>query len=736
MTTGSPARRQRGPQAARTVVFQLTRKLRVTYRVGAGVRMSRLLAWLVAPFSSLVLALPAGMTVGAGQVTATRPSAQSLVLNQSTDKAILNWQSFGIASGEAVRFVQPGAGSVALNRVTGGDPSAIFGSLSANGQIFLVNPAGILFAPGAQVNAGSIVASTLSLSNSDFLAGRYQFGGASGAGVSNAGTINAARGGYVLLAAPQVSNSGSISADAGSVGLVTGQRVAIDTSGAGLVRFSVDAAAVHAAASNSGTLAAPGGQVAMLASSLGDAMATVVNQTGVIRAESAVERDGMIVLSGGANGVTRLAGTLNAAGQAGRTGGTVHVLGDKVELTGTARIDASGPAGGGTVLVGGDWQGKNPDIANAARTHIGAGAVLLADASGRGDGGKVVVWADGDTRQLGGISARGGPLGGNGGMVEVSGKQLLDLRGTIDVAAPQGRGGKVLLDPQDILINTSTQTAPPSNGNGTPDVAFADLPDPGTYTVQVADVTGYSELYLQANRNITVASALAMAAGNSVRFEAGNTIAVNAALSASGGVRLDAANITSTAAGTISATGAANTNAGNVTLNATGSVSLAGNVSATGGTASGANPGRNGGTISITGTTVALGAATLTASGSNAVGATSNPGGAGGTITLNATNGITGTGAITASGGNGITGPANGGAAGTITIANNTAGNITVGALSARSGNGVTTGAAVPRAAFRSPTPRPGPAWARATSTLRAAATAAPARSRWIPRAT
>jgi len=97
------------------------------------------------------------------------------------------------------------------------------------------------------------------------------------------------------------------------------------------VRFSVDAAAVHAAASNSGTLAAPGGQVVMLASSLGDAMATVVNQTGVIRAESAVERDGMIVLSGGANGVTRLAGTLNAAGQAGRTGGTVHVLGDKVE---------------------------------------------------------------------------------------------------------------------------------------------------------------------------------------------------------------------------------------------------------------------------------------------------------------------------------------------------------------------------------------------------------------------
>ena len=675
-------------------MFWLSRKLRVTYRIDPGRRISRLLALLVAPFSSLVLALPAGMTVGAGDVTATRPTAQSLVLNQSTNKAILNWQSFGIATGEAVRFVQPGAGSVALNRVTGNDPSAIFGSLSANGQIFLVNPAGIMFAPGAQVNAGSIVASTLALSNGDFLAGRYQFGGAGGGSVSNAGTLNAARGGYVLLAAPQVSNSGSISADAGSVGLVAGQRVSIDTSGAGLVRFSVDAAAVNAAVQNSGTITASGGQVALLASSLGDAMATVVNQTGVIRADSAVERDGMIVLSGGASGITRMSGTLSAAGQGdARTGGTVHVLGDKVELTGTARIDASGQAGGGTILVGGDWQGKNPDITNAARTHIGAGAVLLADASGRGDGGKVVVWADGDTRQLGAISARGGIDGGNGGMVEVSGKQLLDLRGTVDVAAPRGQGGKVLLDPQDILINATTQPSPPDNGNGTPDVTFADLPDPGTYTIQVADVTGYSELYLQANRNITVASALAMASGNSVRFDAGDTIAINAALTASGGVNLNAVNITSTTAGTISATGAGNANAGNVTLTASGNVSLAGNVSATGGTATGTNPGRSGGVISITGTSVALGAATITASGSNAIGATSNAGGAGGTINLTATNGITGTGAITASGGNGITGPATGGAAGTITIANSVAGNVSVGALSARSGNGVTTGA-------------------------------------------
>ena len=175
--------RQRDARAVRTVVFQLTRKLRVTYRINPQRRVSRLLALLVAPFSSLVMALPAGLTVGAGQVTAQNPTAQSLVLNQGTQKAVLDWRSFNIAAGESVQFVQPGATSVALNRVNGTEASAIFGSLSANGQIFLVNPAGVLFAPGAQVNAGAVVASTLALSNSDFLAGRYQFSG-SGSGAA------------------------------------------------------------------------------------------------------------------------------------------------------------------------------------------------------------------------------------------------------------------------------------------------------------------------------------------------------------------------------------------------------------------------------------------------------------------------------------------------------------------------------------------------------------------------
>ncbi|HET6828747.1 MAG TPA: filamentous hemagglutinin N-terminal domain-containing protein, partial [Ramlibacter sp.] len=467
-----------GYRRVRTVSVRLSRKLRVVYRVGWRAGVSRLLALLLAPACGTAWALPEGMTVAAGQVNASQPNATSLVLNQGTHKAILDWRSFNIQAGESVRFVQLDASSAVLNRVGSGEASRIFGSLSANGQVFLINPAGVLFAPGAQVNVGSLVASTLSLSNADFLAGRYRFenGGATGE-VANHGIIRAQPGGYVLLAGPVVTNGGLIQADGGAIGLAAGSRVTLDTSHAGLVRFSVDGAALGALASNSGTLQAEGGAVVLKARSIGDTLATVVNHTGVIRAGTATERNGMVVLSGGESGVVRAAGEISATGtQQGQAGGTIQLFGDKVLVTADARLDASGHSSGGTILVGGDYQGRTADAPNASRTQVAAGAQLAADATVRGDGGKIVVWADGDTRFAGAISARGGVQGGDGGLVEVSGKQQLDFRGRVDVAAPLGTGGKVLLDPQDIVLNTTLQPIPPNNANGTPDVAFADPP--------------------------------------------------------------------------------------------------------------------------------------------------------------------------------------------------------------------------------------------------------------------
>jgi len=308
--------KQQRANTVRTVVVRLSRKLKATYRIRLGRWLPRLLLALLTPYAGQSLALPGGMEVVSGQARASTPNAQSMVITQGSQKAILNWQSFNIGAGQSVQFVQPNAAAVALNRVIGQDPTAIYGSLSANGQVFLVNQAGVMFAPTAQVNVGGLVASSLAISNEDFSAGRYIFSGSGAGSVVNHGSLQAARGGYVALLGANVSNTGRITASAGSVALAAGERVTLDPSGSGLVKFSVDAAAVNAAAANSGVIVAEGGQVVMAANALGDALATVVNHSGVIRATSVSERDGLIVLSGGASGVTRVSGTLDASGTA------------------------------------------------------------------------------------------------------------------------------------------------------------------------------------------------------------------------------------------------------------------------------------------------------------------------------------------------------------------------------------------------------------------------------------
>ncbi|MBW6521774.1 MAG: filamentous hemagglutinin N-terminal domain-containing protein, partial [Desulfoarculaceae bacterium] len=165
-------------------------------------------------------ALPAGGVVSAGDVSITSDGG-SMIITQSTPNTAINWQSFSVGQGETVQFVQPDGSSVALNRVLGSDASSILGSLSANGKVFLLNPNGILFGEGAQVSVGGLIASTLGLSDSDFMAGRYQFSGDSNGTVLNQGTITA-DGGYVALLGANVSNEGIISARLGTVALAAG----------------------------------------------------------------------------------------------------------------------------------------------------------------------------------------------------------------------------------------------------------------------------------------------------------------------------------------------------------------------------------------------------------------------------------------------------------------------------------------------------------------------------------
>ena len=304
---------------------------------------------------------PAGEQVVAGQASVSRAGANTLI-TQTSDRAAINWQSFNIGAAESVRFAQPSVSSIALNRVLGQNPSEILGSLSANGQIFLLNPNGVLFGKGAQVDVGGLVASTLNMSNSDFMAGRYRFTAAhlaTGLGeVVNAGDI-VANGGYVALIGPQVKNQGNITASSGSIALAAGDQVTLSLNGNKLIGLNVDQGALNALAENKGLIKADGGQVLLTAKAADQLIKSVVNNDGVIEAGTLKNVNGVIHLEGD---VLTNSGTLRAEGGVGQTGGGIKLAFDKdITLTASSIISAGGARGGditvqargGTLLAGG-----------------------------------------------------------------------------------------------------------------------------------------------------------------------------------------------------------------------------------------------------------------------------------------------------------------------------------------------------------------------------------------------
>ena len=411
--------------------------------------------------AALAGTLPTGGTVtqGSGRITT---SGGTMVIDQHSERLITDWQTFSIGASQTVRFVQPDANAVALNRVIGGDPSSILGHLSGNGHVIIENAAGVLFAKGAQVDVGSLVATSLSVDTTQLDAGHLRLSGDGTRGaVVNDGSITAAAGGSVVLAGPQVSNTGSIAAPGGSIALAAASAVDVDPSGSGLLSVRVTGAAVGARLSNSGTIVADGGSITLAAAARDAALDTVMRVGGVVRARSVGTRDGQIVLSGGDEGVVAVDGTLDASGTGGAHGGGVQVLGTHVELHDGADIDASGVSGGGRVLVGGDFHGAAA-VQAAETTWVADGARIDASAGGRGNGGQVAVWSDHVTAFGGTITARGGAQGGNGGRVEVSGRQRLDFEGAVDTRAPAGHAGQLLLDPEQLTVGNTAD----ANGDG------------------------------------------------------------------------------------------------------------------------------------------------------------------------------------------------------------------------------------------------------------------------------
>lgn len=398
--------------------------------------------------------LPTGGSITAGS-GAIHQSGSTLTVNQGSGKLAIDWQSFSIGQGHTVNFNQPSASAVALNRVIGSDASVIQGALRANGQVFLVNPNGVLFSPTAQVDVGGLVASTLNITNEDFLAGNYRFGGDSVNAVVNQGVIRA-NGGTVALVAAKVENSGSIEAHGGRVLLGAGSKVTLDLGGP--VGLEIEEGALEALIANGGAIRADGGTVLLTAKAAQDLASTVINSDGLIEARSLVtgERGEVILL--GENGTVEVAGAIDVSALEGQ-GGKAVVTGERVLIADGAHIDATGANGGGEIYVGGGWQGKDASIAKSTETEIAQTALLDASATSAGNGGTVVVWSDGATRFAGDIRARGG----EGGKVEVSGKQTLRFTGGVNTG-----GGLLLIDPTNITVQAA-------NGDGVNTIGVAQL---------------------------------------------------------------------------------------------------------------------------------------------------------------------------------------------------------------------------------------------------------------------
>lgn len=493
-----------------------------------GVALAQGLAPNAAPQGGLVV----GGAASIGQTTATT------TINQSTNRAVIDWRSFDVGRDHTVQFQQPSAASMTLNRVTGPNPSVIAGHITANGGIALVNQSGVVFTGGAQVTAQSVIVSTNDIANAGFMRGGamvFDQPGKPGARIENQGTITARQAGLAALVAPQVANSGLITAKLGTVVLAGATQQVIDLNGDGLVSFAIGAAVRTpptdggALVSNTGTVRANGGTVLMTAAAADGVVQNLVRAGGTISAatDAATGRTGTVLLSG-TGGSIIVEGNVAATGDApGTKGGSVTVAADRVLVAGTARIDVSGRAGGGRIAVGTDGTAAGRQTV-AARTGIAAGAVLRADATESGHGGQVVVNSHQATVQAGTITARGGPQGGDGGVVEVSSGGGLQLTGQIDVSAAAGALGQVIIDPADLTIVADGDSRINVDGADLADLILAsgDPPPPAFLAAGVVGgITG--NLTLQATNSITVSAGINKPTGG-LEFDSGNLLTINA----------------------------------------------------------------------------------------------------------------------------------------------------------------------------------------------------------------
>ena len=435
---------------------------------------------LMVATSGGALANPQGGSVVAGSATITN-TATELQINQSSDRALIEWSSFNVGAGETTRFIQPSSSAIAINRVINSNQiSSINGNLIANGKVVIINPNGVLIGANGNIDTNSFLATSADIDNDAFMNGTgaldFNRAGNIDAVVENRGTISVAAEGLAALVAPTVRNNGVIQGNLAKVQLAAADTFAVDFYGDGLIQYAVQSSDQKrtVTSENKGEIFADGGAVLMTAADASDVVDSVINNEGVIQAASLERRGGKIVLTG---------------------------AGAKVKVSGKIDASGKGDADGGEINIGGDFQGQG-DLARAATVDVTETAELYADAGDNGNGGDVIIWSDVKTTSRGKYYARGGTQSGNGGLVETSAKDLLDVDGSyVNTLATNGQAGDWLLDPDNILISTSGVSY------------VGPLPATGTSTIDVATINAaLSNVILQANDGITVGADVNIAA--------------------------------------------------------------------------------------------------------------------------------------------------------------------------------------------------------------------------------
>ncbi|MEW5856851.1 MAG: filamentous hemagglutinin N-terminal domain-containing protein, partial [Cyanobacteriota bacterium] len=568
-------------------------------------------------FTSRIGAL-LGLLLFGGSVGATSTSAQSIIAAPNDTNTLVNqngsqidisggslssngsnlfhsFSQFGLNQNEIANFLSNPSIQNILGRVNGGNASVINGLIQVTGgnsNLFLMNPSGIIFGAGASLNVpASFTATTASgigfggnwfsatgANDYNTLVGTpngFAFAMSQPGAIANAGNLAVNPGQNLTLLGGTVVSTGQLSAPGGNitVAAVPGESVVRISQAGSLLSVEIQPLA---AGNQPNDWTLPIASLPQLLTGAGEVGATKMT----------VAADGTVYLTGSGTAIPTETGTVIASGSLntsstapGQTGGTVQIVGNKVGLVG-ANINASGTLGGGTVRIGGDYQGKGT-LPNASRTYVSSDSLIAADALLNGNGGKVIVWADETTRFYGNITARGGTQGGNGGFVETSGRQYLEIGTNPDVTAPAGLGGEWLIDPNNIDIvtgngNVNINTSNPfESTNDTAKLGVNHILAALTGGANVTVMTGTGgDNTQEGNINLNAELDYNKKGTNTLTFKAHNDININEAIKDSVAASADSLNLILNADSDTNNTGKVNikaaiaTGGGNLTITA------------------------------------------------------------------------------------------------------------------------------------------------------------------------